>query len=124
MEQFVYIMSLNTDFSASRDTQTGQEPISLKLIHIFEEAEISGELNEKGKESVELINRIKSCNDHDELKCMLIKERGNIKKKTDDIETSLIKQFSPLMNKHIQNLDERKIEELKEKCLFLVIPNY
>jgi anti-sigma28 factor (negative regulator of flagellin synthesis) len=54
---------------------------------------------------------------------MLIKERGSIEKKTDDIETSLIKQFSPLMNKHIQNLDERKIEELKEKCLFLVIPD-
>ncbi|MDR7665466.1 tetratricopeptide repeat protein [Methanosarcina sp. Z-7115] len=123
MEQFVYIMSLNTDFNASRDTQQGQEPIILKLIHIFEEAEIPGKLKEKGSEFVKLINRINSCNDHNELKCMLIKERGSIEKKIDGIETSLIKQFSPLMNKHIQNLDERKIEELKEKCLFLVIPN-
>jgi len=123
MEQFVYIMSINTDFNTSRDTQTGQEPITLKLIHIFEEAEIPDKLKEKGRKFVELINRINSCNDHNELKCMLIKERGSIEKKTDDIETSLIKQFSPLTNKHIQKLDERKIEELKEKCLFLVIPN-
>ncbi|AKB48086.1 hypothetical protein MSKOL_2309 [Methanosarcina sp. Kolksee] len=123
MEQFVYIMSINTDFNTSRDTQTGQEPITLKLIHIFEEAEIPDKLKEKGREFVEIINRINSCNDHNALKCMLIKERGSIEKKTDDVETSLIKQFSPLTNKHIQNLDERKIEELKEKCLFLVIPN-
>ena len=36
---------------------------------------------------------------------MLIKERGSVEKKADDIETSLIKQFSPLMNKRIQNLE-------------------
>ncbi|WP_243684606.1 hypothetical protein [Methanosarcina barkeri] len=122
MEQFVYIMSMNTDFNTSRDTQTGQEPITLKLIHIFEEAEILDKLKEKGREFVELINRINSCNDHNELKCMLIRERGSIKKKTDDIETSLIKQFSPLTNKHIQKLDERKIEELKGKCFFSCYP--
>ncbi|HEY3360503.1 MAG TPA: tetratricopeptide repeat protein [Methanosarcina sp.] len=123
MEQFVYIMSINTDFNTSRDTQTGQKPIETRLIHIFEEAEIPDKLKEKSKEFVELINRINSCNDHNELKYMLTKERGSVEKKTDDVETSLIKQFSPLTNKHIQKLDERKIEELKEKCLFLVIPN-
>jgi tetratricopeptide (TPR) repeat protein/predicted amidohydrolase len=90
MEQFVYIMALNTDFNTSRDTQTGQKPIILKLIHIFEEAEILGNSKEKGKEFIELINRINSCNDRNELKCMLIKERGSIEKKADDVETSLI----------------------------------
>lgn len=72
MEQFVYIMSINTDFNTSRDTQTGQEPINLKLIHIFEEAEIPDNLKEKGREFMALIIRINSCNDHNELKRMLI----------------------------------------------------
>ena len=122
MEQFVLIASINTDFYPAWDTQTGQEPITLKLIHIFEEAEILSKLKEKGKEFVELIERINSCNDRNELRCILIKERGSIEKKADDVETSLIKQFSPLMNKHIQNLDELKFEELKEKCLFSCYP--
>jgi hypothetical protein len=123
MEQFVYIMSINTDFNTSRDTQKGQKPIETRLIHIFEEAEVPDKLKEKSKEFMKLINRINSCNDHNKLKHMLIEERGSIEKNKDEVETSLIKQFSPLTNKHIQKLDERKIEELKEKCLFLLIPN-
>lgn len=123
MEQFILIASIDTDFYPAWDTQTGQEPIILKLVHIFEEAEILSKSKEKGKEFIELIEKINSCDERNKLKSMLTKERGSIEKKTDDTETSLIKQFSPLMNKCIQDLDELKLEELKEKCIFLVIPN-
>jgi hypothetical protein len=122
MEQFVLIASIDTDFYPAWDTQTGQEPITLKLIHIFEESEITSKLKERSTEFKELIKRIDSCNESDELRSLLIRERGSIDKKEDGVETSLIKQFSPLMNKGIQDLDELKFDELKEKCRCLVIP--
>jgi len=122
MEQFVLIASINTDFHPAWDTQTGQEPIVLKLIHIFEEAEIFSKSKEKGKEFIEFIKKINSCDESDKLRSLLVRERGSIDKKEDEVETSLIKQFSPLMNKRIQDLDELKLEELKENCRCLLIP--
>jgi predicted amidohydrolase len=121
MEQFVLIASINTDFYPAWDTETGQESITLKLINVFEEAEIVSKSNERGKEFIKFIEKISSCNKSDELRSLLIKERGSVDNKADEVETSLIKQFSPLMNKRIQDLDELKFEELKEQCCCLVI---
>ncbi len=142
MEQFVYIISLNTDFNTPRDTQTGQVLIKTCLIHIFEEKEIlndsrkkidkilelswkidpsmseneSEKLLEKSRNKLErfikLLKEIDACNDHEELKKLLEKEEN----------VSLINDYSPIMNKRIQNIENLDLQRMKKRCNFILIP--
>ncbi|MBA1341801.1 MAG: hypothetical protein C5S40_06625 [ANME-2 cluster archaeon] len=93
----------------------GQEPITYKLIHIFEENEILKSA-EDGKEDdrnmqafLELLKTINSCDDRHELKRLL----------TDNGE--LICKHSPLMHKNTRNLADLRLDEIKEKCASIVL---
>lgn len=112
MEQFVLLMSINTDYFVSWDTQNAQEPITTECIHIFEENEILNNPKGDGKEFLKLLDEIERAEERDELKEALRKEENG----------ELIKAFSPLMHKHTQDLNELTVEEMKKKCCSILIP--
>ena len=113
MEQFVLITSINTDFNPARELSNAQIPITTRLIHIFEEKEILKDPYGNGKEFIETLKKIDYCTCRDELKKLLDREK----------KTSLIKNYSPLMNKRIHNLEELKLEEIKDRCRAVLIHN-
>jgi len=112
MEQFVLLASINTGFSPSRDTQSGQIPLKAKIIHIFEENEILSNSENEGIRFIQLLETIENCRDKEKLKEIL----------TDDGNKATIKIFSPLMHKHIQDLKELTFEEMQKKCCSILIP--
>ena len=114
-EQFILLATINTQFSASRDLQTGQEPITTSLIHIFEEKEIRLIKNEEIKtenaeEFLTLIQTINACKDRKELKNLIENNRH------------LIEKYSPLMHESTSNLNNLDFKETKEKCRLILIP--
>ncbi len=112
IEQFFLIASINKDFNAARDTQVGQVPIKTRLIHILEENEILTGSENEGRRFIELLETIESCGNRAELKEILNGEENK----------ATIKAFSPLMHKHIQDLNELTVEEMKKKCCSILIP--
>lgn len=112
MEQFVLLASINTGFSPSRDTQSGQVPLKTKIIHIFEENEILSNSENEGRRFIQLLETIENCRDKEKLKEIL----------TDEGNKATIKIFSPLMYKHIQDLKELTFEEMQKKCCSILIP--
>lgn len=107
MEQLVFLASINTDYFPAWEGQVGQVPITTRLIHIFEESEILRNPEGNGKEFIELIRKINSCENREKLRELLEKNRRDLKNSEDadkGKEKSLIEQYSPLMNKHIQGL--------------------
>ncbi|WP_229394684.1 tetratricopeptide repeat protein [Methanosarcina sp. DH1] len=112
MEQFVLLASINTDFSPSRDTQSGQVPLKTKIIHIFEENEILSNSENEGIRFIQLLETIENCKGKEKLKEIL----------TDEENKATINVFSPLMHKHIQDLKELTLEEMQKKCCSILIP--
>lgn len=127
---------LNMKFNPARDTQLGQAPITYKLIHIFEENEIfksaaDGKKDDRNPhEFLELIKSINSCDDRHKLKQLLVDN------------SELIGRYSPLMHKTLTqkpsgykklwnektneekiliNLENRKIDDIKERCASIVL---
>ncbi|HII01586.1 TPA: tetratricopeptide repeat protein [Methanosarcinaceae archaeon] len=113
IEQFILIASINKDFNAARDTQVGQVPIKTRLIHIFEKNEILSGSEDEARKFIQLLETIESCGNRAELKEIL---NGEEKQAT-------IKAFSPLMHKHIRDLNELTVEEMKKKCCSILIPD-
>jgi hypothetical protein len=111
MEQFIYFLSIDTKFFAARSTQTGHGPVEAKLIHIFEESEILSDSELNGKRFIKLLETIEKCANAEELKRIL----------TNKVNNEIIKTFSPLMHNHIQNLNELTLDQMKKKCLYVMI---
>jgi predicted amidohydrolase len=114
-EQFIFLATINTQFSASRDLQTGPESIKTSLIHIFEEKEIrlikkENIKAENAEEFLTFIRDINVCTDRKEIKTLIETNR------------SLIEKYSPLMNESTLNLNNLDFEEIKEKCRSILIP--
>lgn len=112
LEQFVLLTSINTEFNPARDTHAGQVPITTKLIHILEENEILSSSENEGRRFIQLLETIEKCRNKEELKEILNDEGNN----------ELIKAFSPLMHKYIQDLKELTFDEMKKKCCSILIP--
>ena len=112
MEQFILLASIDTDFNPARDIQMVQVPIKTRLIHIFEESEIINDPRLKGRKFIELLQTIESCNTQEELRGVLTNEENK----------KIIKAFSPLMHKHIQDLNELTFDHMKEKSCYIMIP--
>ncbi|MDO9097207.1 MAG: hypothetical protein Q7U60_03695 [Candidatus Methanoperedens sp.] len=108
-EQFILLASLNVDYNASRDTQLGQVPMRTELIHIFEEREILGSKKDNPQSFLDLFEKIDSCGDRIKLK-QLLKDNELI-----------IKNYSPLMHKYIENLENLTVDQIKSKCHAMVI---
>lgn len=76
----------------------------------------SEKLLEKSRNKLEgfirLLKEIDACTDHEELKKLLEKEEN----------VSLIKDYSPIMNKRIQNMENLSLEKIRKICNFLLIP--
>jgi predicted amidohydrolase len=111
MEQFILLASISKDFNPAKDTQVGQVPIKTRLIHIFEKYEILSDSEDKGRKFIQLLKTIAKCENRNELKDIL-----NSKENKETIKT-----FSPLMHKHIQNLEELTLDEMKKKCCYILI---
>ncbi|AKB31912.1 hypothetical protein MSSIH_1222 [Methanosarcina siciliae HI350] len=111
MEQFILLASISKDFNPAKDTQVGQIPIKTKLIHIFEKNEIFSCSEDKGKQFIQLLETIAECKDRNELREIFNSEENK----------ATIKIFSPLMHKHIQNLEELTLDEMKKKCCCILI---
>ena len=109
-EQFIFLATINTQFSASRDLQTGQDPIKTSLIHIFEEKEIRLLKNENSEEFLALLRDIDACTGRKELKNLIGENRP------------LIAKCSPLMHECTANINNMDFEETKEKCQSILIP--
>ena len=125
MEQFILLATINTEYFPGWDGQTGQVPITTRLIHIFEESEILKDPKGNGEEFIKFLREIDSCDNRIVLRELLEKNRGDLKQKEDegkDKKKSLIEQYSPLMNKHIQDLKNHDLEKIKKKCSFILIP--
>jgi tetratricopeptide (TPR) repeat protein len=112
MEQFILLTSINKDFNHAKDTQIGQVPIKTKLIHIFEENEVTSVSRSYGKGFIELLKTIDKCGERNELRDILTNKQNK----------KIIKTFSPLMHKYIQDLEELTLDEIKKKCRFIMIP--
>jgi hypothetical protein len=112
IEQFIYLLSVDTKFYAARSTQTGHGSAKAKLIHIFEESEILNDPELNGKRFINLLETIEKCDNSDELKKILTNEENK----------EIINIFSPLMHEHIQNLNQLTLDQMKKKCLFAMIP--
>ncbi|MDI9394393.1 MAG: tetratricopeptide repeat protein [Euryarchaeota archaeon] len=126
MEQVVFLASINTDFFPAWESQVGQVPIRTKLIHIFEETEILNNPEGNGADFIKLINKINSCENREELRELLEKNRRDLKNDEDadkGKKKSLIEQYSPLMNKHIQNIENLKLDQMKKRCCSILIPS-
>mgnify|MGYP000889073102 FL=1 len=113
-EQFILLATINTQFSASRDVQSGHEPIKTSFIHIFEEKEIrlfksESITKENSEEFLALIGNISACKDRKEIKTLIEKN------------SSLIKKYSPLMHENTKNLNNLDFEEIKKKCRCILI---
>jgi hypothetical protein len=124
MEQFILISTINTEFFSSWDGQKGQVPITTRLIHIFEESEITKDPKGNGDEFIKFLREIDSCDNRIRLKELLEKNRRDLKQKEatgKDKKKSLIEQYSPLMNKHIQDLKNLDFEKIKKKCSFILV---
>ncbi len=93
MEQFILLMSINTEFNPARDNYKGQVPLKTKIIHIFEENEILSSSETEGKRFIQVLEAIRNCRSKEELKKVLISEENK----------AIIKKFSPLMQKHIED---------------------
>lgn len=111
MEQFVLLMSINTSFDHMVDRGSGQVPLTTGIIYIFEESEIISNLNNEGRRFIQLLEAIENCENKEELKELLNDEKNN----------AIIKVFSPLMHKYIQNLKELTLKEIKDKCHFILV---
>lgn len=112
MEQFVLMTSINTGFSSARDTQLVQVPLKTKIIHIFEGNEILSSSENEGRRFIQLLEIIENCKNKEELREILNNEENK----------ATIKTFSPLMHKHIQDLKELTLDEMKKKCCYILIP--
>ncbi|KKH45202.1 hypothetical protein EO93_14085 [Methanosarcina sp. 1.H.A.2.2] len=112
MEQFILLASISKDFNPAKDTQVGQVPIKTKLIHIVEKNEILSGSEDKGRKFIQLLETIAKCENRNELREILNSEENK--------ETT--KTFSPLMYKHVQNLEELTLDEMKKKCCCILIP--
>ncbi|MDD3245554.1 MAG: tetratricopeptide repeat protein [Methanosarcina sp.] len=112
MEQFILMTSINTGFSSARDTQLGQVPLKTKIVHIFEENEILSSSENEGRRFIQLLETIENCKNKEELREILNREENK----------ATIKTFSPLMHKHIQDLKELTLDEMKKKCCCILIP--
>lgn len=124
MEQLILLATINTEYFPAWDSQISQVPITTKIIHIFEEYEILKDSEGNGKEFIQFLKEIDSCKNSGELKELLEKNRRDLKQKEEDKDKkkSLIEQYSPLMNKQIQDLKNLNLEKLKKKCSFILIP--
>ncbi|MCC4766609.1 tetratricopeptide repeat protein [Methanosarcina sp. DH1] len=124
MEQLILLATINTGYFPAWDSQIGQVPITTKIIHIFEESEILKDPEGDGKEFIQFLKEIDSCKNSSELKELLEKNRRDLNQKENEgkEKKSLIEQYSPLMNKQIQDLKNHNLEKLKKKCSFILIP--
>jgi hypothetical protein len=124
MEQLILLATINTGYFPAWDSQIGQVPITTKIIHIFEESEILKDPEGNGKEFIQFLKEIDSCKNSSELKELLEKNRRDLNQKENEgkEKKSLIEQYSPLMNKQIQDLKNHNLEKLKKKCSFILIP--
>jgi len=124
MEQLILLGTINTGYFPAWDSQIGQVPITTKIIHIFEESEILKDPEGNGKEFIQFLKEIDSCKNSSELKELLEKNRRDLNQKENEgkEKKSLIEQYSPLMNKQIQDLKNHNLEKLKKKCSFILIP--
>lgn len=111
MEQFILVMAINTRFNPARDTQVGQVPIITKIIHIFEKNEAFSRSETEGRKFIQLLKTIENCTNKDEIKKILNSE----------INRKMINTFSPLMQKHTQDLKELNVYKIKEKYSSLLI---
>ena len=116
MEQFIQLVSLNMNFNAARDTQGSPVPITYKLIHIFEKNEIFGSKMDSPGAFLEIIGRIRLCNEKDKLKKIL------------ETNMALIQRFSPLWHREIwgnvenpKSLKNFDLDQMKYKCQTIVI---
>ena len=89
-------------FFAARDTQQSQTSISTKLIHVFEE-------KDKSQEFLGLLQEIESCKDRNELKKLLMDNE------------SLIQKYSPLMHERTKNLENLRLDQIKDRCRAIVV---
>lgn len=125
MEQFILLATINTEYFPGWDGQTGQVPIKTRLIHIFEESEILNNSEGNDEEFIKFLREIDACEKRTELRELLEKNRRDLKQKEaegKDKKKSLIEQYSPLMNKQIQDLKDLDLEKLRRKCSFILIP--
>ena len=111
MEQFIYIMSINTDFNTSRDTQTGQVPIKTCLIHIFEEKEILNNSRKNVDKILELSRKIDPSMNENESEKLLEKSRNNL-----DGFIKLLKEIDACTDhEELKKLVEREIDPSMSK---------
>ncbi|MHC1595512.1 MAG: tetratricopeptide repeat protein, partial [Candidatus Syntropharchaeales archaeon] len=116
-EQFVLLSSLNMNFSAARDTQQAQRPITEKFVYILEEDEILNSKKDNPQEYdphdfLDLLRKIKSCDEKNELKKLLMNNE------------SLIEHYSPLMHEHtknLENLENLRLDKIKDTCRAIVV---
>jgi len=132
-EQFIQLASLDMGFITARDAYTAQTPITYNLIHIFEKNEIlkSGNDGKNPTGFLELLDKIKSCDDEETLIKLLMDNE------------SLIYNHSPLMHKMLiqkpswyekkewdkktnpekikENLENLTIEKINKKCANIVV---
>lgn len=116
MEQFIQLASLNMNFNPARDTTGAPVPITYKLIHIFEKNEMSGSKKENPQEFLNVIEKIRACEDKEALKGILENNRA------------LIQQFSPIWHREIWGKEKDKqivknhdLDQIKDKCRWIVI---
>jgi tetratricopeptide (TPR) repeat protein/predicted amidohydrolase len=124
MEQFLLLATINTEFFPAWDGQIGQVPITTKLIHVFEESEILKSSKGNGEEFIKFLSKIKLCKDRIELRELIEANQKDLEQKKKVVKyrkKPLIEQFSPLMNKHIQNLSNLSFEQINNRCSFILI---
>jgi hypothetical protein len=131
MEQFVLIAKINTNYFPAQDTRNAQEAVTDRLIQIFEEAELfKNSVDNKGfkpngEDLIKLLRNIETCESRTELKYILESAQKEIYETELDgklIKKSLIKFYSPLMNKRIHDMENLSLERMKKRCRFLFIP--
>ena len=130
MEQFILIAKINTNYFPGQDTQNAQEAVTDRLIQIFEENELlKSSIDNKGSKPkienfIKLLKSIEACESKTELQYLLedaqkeiyeIELNGKVEK------TSLIKYYSPLMNKRIQDMENFNLQKMKNRCRSLLI---
>ncbi|KAF5412449.1 MAG: hypothetical protein C5S47_01350 [Candidatus Methanogasteraceae archaeon] len=108
-EQFVLLSSLNMNFFAARDTQQAQKPITEEFIYIFEEDEILNSKKDNPQDFLDLLQKIESCEKKDELEKLLTDNK------------SLIRNYSPLMHERTEHLENKRLDQIKDKCRAIVV---
>jgi tetratricopeptide (TPR) repeat protein/predicted amidohydrolase len=108
-EQFVLLSALNMNFFAARDTQQAQTPTIEEFIYIFEEDEILNSKKDNPQDFLDLLQKIESCEEKDELKKLLMDNE------------SLIQDYSPLMHERTKNLENMRLDQIKDRCRAIVV---